>query len=229
MRRNKKKALLAEKKILVTAGPTWAAIDRVRVITNIFSGRTGCIIAREARKRGAKVKLLLGPGRLNFSPDFFKGIKVIRYHYFDELLNLVKKEVSSKCYDVIVHSAAISDYLPIKPYNKKLPSGKDNLTIKMKPAIKIIKRIKKWDPHIFLIQFKLEVDKKAKKLIEIAYNSMLKNKAELVVANDLNKMHKHEAYIIDLEKNITKVSCRHSLAASLLQIVSKRLSNRFVI
>jgi len=227
MRKNTKKALLAGKKILVTAGPTWVAIDRVRVITNIFSGRTGCIIAKEAKERGAEVKLLLGPGRLNFPSNFFKGIEITKYRYFNELLNLVKKEVRSKDYDVIIHSAAVSDYLPIRQYNKKIPSGKKTLTIELKPSIKIIKRVKTWDPHIFLVQFKLEVGKKEEKLIEIGYKSMLKNKADLVVVNDLDKMDKdkHEAYIVDLEKNITKVDSRSSLATTLLRIVSKTLSN----
>jgi len=227
MHKSPKKVLLAGKKILVTAGPTWVAIDKVRVITNIFSGRTGCLIAREAEKRGAEVKLLLGPGRLNFPPGFFKGIKVIKYHYFHELLNLTRKEVSSKHYDIIIHSAAISDYLPINPYDKKISSGKGSLIIKLKPAIKIIKGVKKWDPHIFLVQFKLEVGKKAKKLIEIGYKSMLKNKADLVVVNDLNKMdkHKHEAYIVDLEKNLTKVHSRYSLANKLFRIITDKLNN----
>ncbi|MDD5610538.1 MAG: phosphopantothenoylcysteine decarboxylase [Candidatus Omnitrophica bacterium] len=221
------KKILAGKKILITAGPTWVAIDRVRVITNIFSGRTGSIIAREAKKKGAEVKLLLGPGRLSFSPGFFKGIKVIKYHYFDELLYLVKKEVSSRRYDILIHSAAISDYLPLKQYNRKIPSGKDSLTIKLKPAIKIIKGVKKWDPHIFLVQFKLEVAKKAKELISIGYRSMLKNKADLAVVNDLEKMakDKHEAYIIDLEKNISKVDSRSFLADRLLRIVADKLNN----
>jgi len=227
MIKNKKKVPLTGKNILITAGSTWVAIDRVRVITNIFSGRTGCIIAKEAEERGAKVKLLLGPGRLNFPLSFFKGIKVVKYRYFDELLNLVKKEVSSKRYDAIIHSAAVSDYLLMKRYNKKIASGKDSLIIELKPAIKIIKEVKKWDPHIFLVQFKLEVGKKVKKLIEIGYKSMLKNKADLVVVNDLNKMDKdkHEAYIVDLEKNITKTDTRYSLANKLLRFIANKLNN----
>ncbi len=227
MRKNQKKALLAGKRILVTAGSTWVAIDKVRVITNIFNGRTGCIIAKKAKECGAEVKLLLGPGRLNFPPNFFKGIKVIRYHYFHELLYLTRKEVSSKYYNIIIHSAAVSDYLPIKQYNGKIPSSKDNLIIKLRPAIKIIKSVKKWDPRIFLVQFKLEVGKKVEELIEIGYKSMLKNKADLVVANDLNKMGrvKHEAYIIDLEKNITKINSRLSLANSLFRVIVDKINS----
>lgn len=222
-----KSAFLKGKSILVTAGPTWVAIDRVRVITNIFSGRTGCIIAQKAKELGARVTLLLGPGRFLPSLNFFKEINVLKYHYFDELFALVKKEVSLKQYDIIIHSAAIADYAPVKYHGKKISSGKKDLTIRLKPTVKIIKSIKKWDPGIFLVQFKLEVGKKDKKLIEIGYKSMSRNKADLVVVNDLDKItkYKHPAYIVDLEKNITQVSSRDSLANKLWQIIKNKTTN----
>ena len=86
---------LKGKHILVTAGPTWVAIDRVRVITSVFSGQTGCTIAKCAKKLGANVTLLLGPGRVGISKGF-NGIRVIRFHYFQDLFKLCKKEISSK-------------------------------------------------------------------------------------------------------------------------------------
>ncbi len=217
---------LTGKNILITAGPTWVAIDRVRVITNIFSGRSGCIIARESRQMGAKVKLLLGPGRPNLPTSFFKGIKVIKYHYFDELLNIIKYELTNAHYDAVIHSAAIADYMPLRPQvNKKIPSGKNKFIIKLKPTVKIIKLLKKWDPDIFLVQFKLEIGKKKDELIRIGYQSMRKNNADLIVVNDLDKMdgYKHEAFIIDLKKNIKMVSTRNSLARNLLKIVAQNI------
>ena len=172
---------LKGKHILVTAGPTWAPIDKVRVITNIFSGKTGCSIAHCARKQGAKVKLLLGPGRINLPKDYFKGISVTRFKYFDELLMLTRAEVGSRKYDAIIHSAAISDYTPLKIANNKIPSGKKELIIRFKPTVKIIKYIKKWVPKIIVAQFKLEVGKTKKKLIKIANISMSKKDRKSVV------------------------------------------------
>lgn len=217
---------LEGKKILVTAGPTWVGIDRVRVMTNISSGKTGCIIAKKAKEKAAEVKILLGPGRLEeFSPMFLRGIKVIRYYYFDELLNLMKKEISTRNYDVIIHSAAVSDYIPTHQYKDKIPSGKNSLIIKLKPSIKIIRRIKEWHPDIFLVQFKLEVGKKRKELIDIGYKSMIENKADLVVVNDLNKISKerYEAFIISSEKTVIKVYSRKNLANNLLKIIADKV------
>lgn len=203
------------KKILITAGPTWSAIDKVRIITNIFSGRTGCAIAKRARELGVKVTLLLGPGQMDLPKNYFKGINVLRFRYFDELLKLMQKEISTKKYAAVIHSAAVSDYLPVKKAAGKIPSGKSALTIRLRPAAKIIRRIKNWDPNIFLVQFKLEAGKSPKKLIAASYKSMLKNRADLAVANDLSNLNR--AYIIDREKGVTKVSNRLQLADVILK------------
>lgn len=214
--------------MLITAGPTWVAIDKVRVITNIFSGRTGCIIAKTAREMGAKVNILLGPGRLNYAPGFFHGIGVAKYRYFDELLNLVNREISCGNYDIIIHSAAVSDYIPIKTYNKKIPSRKNELILKLKPTIKIIKEIRRIAPSIYLVQFKLEVDKTETDLIDEGFRSMLQNKADLCVVNDLNKMdeNNHEAFILGPNKRVTKVNNRGELAKELLKIISQEIDKR---
>ena len=76
--------------ILVTAGPTWVPIDKVRVITNVFGGTLGAIIASEAAKTGANVTLLFGPGKAQI-PQNIKNLKIIRYKFYDDLLRLVKK------------------------------------------------------------------------------------------------------------------------------------------
>ncbi len=220
------KKLLSGKKILVTAGSTWVPIDKVRVITNIFSGRTGCAIAKKAKEMGAEVKLLLGAGKLDFPHPYLKGIKISKYRYFDELLKVVKKEVQSGKYHIIIHSAAVSDYALVNPQrSKKIPSGSQSLTLKLKPTVKIIEQIKKWDPDIFLAQFKLEVGKKINELIKTGYQSMVKNASDLVVINDLNKINKdkHEAYIVDRVKKIKKVSTRDSLASNLLKIIAAKI------
>lgn len=216
-----KNKILSNKKILITAGSTWVAIDQVRVITNIFGGRTGCMIAEKAKQMGSDVKLLLGPSRLSARNTPVSKIKLVNYRYFHELLSLTRREISKGHYDVIIHSAAISDYAPVKANNNKIPSGKNELIIKLKPTIKIIQQIKKWDPKIYLVQFKLEVNKTYSQLINAAYKSLLKNKSDLVVANDLKNIQ--TAYIIDRVKKIIKVKSRKALATTLLRIVGNNI------
>ena len=196
-------------------------IDKVRVITNIFSGRTGALIATQAQKHGAKVKLLLGPGR--FNPP--KNVKTTRFYYFDQLYALMQKELKKNKYDVVIHSAAISDYQPVIKNLKKVPSGKKNLKIRLKPTPKIIKMIKKLNPKTFLVQFKLEVGKSPKQLVNIGYKSMRSNRADLVVVNDLKKMthNKQEAYFVNSDKNIIKVNKRGDLVKKLLKTIEQKL------
>lgn len=215
---------LKNKKILVTAGPTWVAIDKVRVITNIFKGTLGMIIAKEATKRGAKTTLLLGPGGVSLPK--IPSLKVIPFKFFDELFYLMKKEISSKKYDIVIHSAAVSDFKPAKVYKGKISSQREELLLKLKPTIKIVDQIKKWDRKIFLVKFKVECGISKKKLIEKGYQSMLQSDAQLIMANDLTQIKEktHKAFIIDREKNIIFCKTKEEIAKKLLDYISKIFS-----
>lgn len=215
---------LKNRKILVTAGPVWVPIDKVRVMTNVFGGSLGLVISLEAQKRGARVVLLLGPGRVQLPQKNPSNLKIIRFKYFNELLSLMKKEVSSGNYDVIIHSAAVSDYTPNNIYKGKINSNRKNLIIKFKPTLKIVDLIKKWDPSIFLVKFKLEVSTKKKELIEKAYCSMIKSKANLMIANDFKDViKKHKAFIIDNNKNIIECAGKKIIARKLFYKIKELL------
>jgi len=194
--------VLRGKRILITAGPTWVSIDKVRVITNIFKGTLGIKIAREAVKRGARVTLLIGPG--GSLPPEIPSLKVIPFKFFNELYSLMKKEISSKKYDIVIHSAAVADFEPIKTEPGKISSQKEELSIKLKPTVKIVDRIKKWDKNVFLVKFKVEYDVNKRELLKKAYQSMLSSNADLMVANDLKdiKDKAHKAFIIDPVRNL---------------------------
>ena len=68
---------LQGRRILVTAGPTWVWLDAVRHISNLSSGRTGLAIAREARRRGAEVTVLLGPGRAALTDSDQQSLRIL--------------------------------------------------------------------------------------------------------------------------------------------------------
>jgi len=220
------KRILKNKKILITAGPVWVPVDKVRVITNIFSGRLGWAIAKIAHDMGANITLLMGPGKIILPSKKIKNLEIIYFRYFDELLKLVKREVGSKKYDIMIHSAAVNDYAPRSSKEKKIKSGKQKLVIRLRPTIKIVDLVKKLDPSIFLVKFKLEVDVSEKKLIDVSYKSMLKSRADLMVANNMETVEKykgHEALIIDPEKNIKKVIGKVKVAVSLLKLILSKL------
>lgn len=212
-------------KLLITAGPTWVPIDKVRVITNIFSGRLGITIAEEALRRGAVVTLAIGPGRVELPPQT-KRLRVIQFRYFDELLALVKQLLNKQGYDIVIMSAAIADYTPVSVHSTKIKSGKKELIIRFKPTIKIIDLIKKIDPNIYLVKFKLEVDVSENELIDIAYKSMWKSKADLIVANEFGGVRgQHRAYIIDRKKDTIECKGKENIAKKLLNKIASDLKH----
>lgn len=95
-------------KILVTGGNTLVPIDKVRGITNIFKGRTGVAIANEAAVCGHAVTLIGNPAMQNMLEH--PPISFLKYRTYDELYELMEQKITSNNYDVIIHSAAVSDF-----------------------------------------------------------------------------------------------------------------------
>jgi phosphopantothenoylcysteine synthetase/decarboxylase len=102
--------------ILVTAGNTRIFIDKVRCLTNIFTGRTGAGIALEACRRGHEVVLLTShpeavlelAGQAALPADRWRQL---RYDTLDDLARLMERHIKDEAFDAVIHSAAVSDYL----------------------------------------------------------------------------------------------------------------------
>lgn len=183
---------LENKRILITAGPTWVPVDKVRVISNIANGETGVLLAKKLTGLGAKVTLLLGPVG-NVSKSF--GFKLIRFRFFDELKDFILRELKIRKYDIVIHSAAVSDYGPAKIYNRKIPSGIKRLKFELVPTVKIINLIKKFAPGVFLVGFKFEPGLARKRLLREAKNLIRQANLDLAVANSI-EAKRYSAYIL---------------------------------
>jgi phosphopantothenoylcysteine decarboxylase/phosphopantothenate--cysteine ligase len=205
-------------KILITAGPTWVRIDDVRIITNIFTGKTGLYLAKEFKEKGFLVTLFFNPHTLNKK---IKGIKMIPFKYFEDFRNKLIKELKKNEYDIIIHSAAVSDYKVKKISKGKIPSGKKSLILKLVPTEKVIKRIRKLSPKSTFIQFKLEI--KRENLLEKAYRSLKENESDFVVANALKDLKlRYQAFFIDKNKNIIPIKSKKFLFDLLYKVTIKR-------
>ena len=175
------KRSLKNKRILITCGPTWIPIDQVRVLSNISTGELGQLLARDCTKEGARVTLLEGRVTHGLS---IKNIKVVSFTFYQELFDLLKKELKKK-YDVVIHAAAVSDYTLKKPFAKKLSSGKSKLALDLIPTKKIIHVIKRQCPKVFLVGFKLEPKTSPKKAFAQSQVLFQKARCDLVVVNSL--------------------------------------------
>ncbi|MBN1912937.1 MAG: hypothetical protein JW788_00900 [Candidatus Omnitrophica bacterium] len=202
---------LKNKRILITAGPTWVPIDTVRVISNIATGATGILLAERFVRQGAKVTLLLGPAedcRVN------KTINLKRFRFYAELKEKAVKEVRSGSYDVIIHSAAVSDFTPIKRRRVKITSKKP-LNIRLVPLPKIVDIMRRVAPRAKLVMFKLEPGISDNALVKRAKEAQEKAGADMVIAN---KIEPYRAFII-YEKGIISVKSKRALAYNLINLL----------
>lgn len=206
---------LRNKKVLITAGPTWVKIDSVRVISNTASAETGMLLAKAFSKLGSKVTLLSGPVNTSLPGG---NIKVRNFKFFDELSSMVKGELKRSSYDIVVHSAAVSDYMPCHPLSQKIESGLKGLSIKLKPTLKIINFFKSMQPEIFLVGFKYEPEAKKDYLYQEAVNLIKQSHADLVVSNTTRK-GRYLAILVSPDKVSKVFKNKASLAEGIIKVI----------
>lgn len=209
---------LRNKRVLITAGPTWVPIDKVRVISNIATGQTGILLAENLIKAGAKVTLLSGPAQICC---LNKKVKLIPFRFFDELKNKLIKEIKDRKYDIVIHAAAVSDYRPLSVYNKKIRSGMKNLTLKLVPTVKIINLIKKADPSLFLVGFKYEPAISKAPLLKKARDLMRVAHLDLAVANTVYK-NSYLAYIVGRQDFYGPLKNKKDMAKGLIRMIGEK-------
>ncbi len=153
----KKNSPLRGKKALVTAGPTYEAIDPVRFIGNHSSGKMGFAIAEELAKSGAEVTLICGPNSLSVKNNSIRRIDITSA---DELFEQCKKYSAKK--DVIVMAAAVADFKAKAKANTKIK--KDTSTsfsvtgIQIEPTKDILSELGKNKNGSLLVGFALETE-----------------------------------------------------------------------
>jgi phosphopantothenate-cysteine ligase/phosphopantothenoylcysteine decarboxylase/phosphopantothenate--cysteine ligase len=237
------------KKILVTAGNTQVPIDKVRAITNIFKGKTGTAIAKHFAEQGAEVTLITSnPALIADAP---KNLRIVPYKTFDDLEVAMQAELGKpdNGYDVVIHSAAVSDYATAGIYileeseemveispnlfakmpserlaevdkSGKVSSAHPCLYLKLTQTKKLVDLIRAdWGFKGILVKFKLEVGKSNGELLAIAEKSLTASGADFIVANCL-EWSDASAYIMD-HSGKGDFCKRANLAAELYRRVSQ--------
>lgn len=165
--------LLSGKKLLLTAGPTYEAIDAVRGITNRSSGKMGYAIAQAALDMGAQVTLVSGPVAL-VAPD---GVQLVKVESALEMFEAVKKLVSAS--DIFIGVAAVADYRVAQPSAQKIKKDGGNLTLVLVPNPDILAYVAALPKPPFCVGFAAESEnlknyaeqkRRAKKLPLLAAN-----------------------------------------------------------
>jgi len=169
---------LTGKKVLVTAGPTYEAIDPVRFIGNHSSGKMGIAIAKELYHRGAEVTLIMGPATTEFSEN---GIRLLRVTSADQMYKACLKVFAGT--DLAIMSAAVADYAPVTTAKQKIKKKQDNFKLELTKTKDILKTLgAKKKPGQILVGFALETANEKKHALE----KLAKKNADMIILNSLN-------------------------------------------
>jgi phosphopantothenoylcysteine decarboxylase / phosphopantothenate---cysteine ligase len=166
------------KRVLVTAGPTYEAIDPVRFIGNHSSGKMGIAISKELAKRGAIVDLILGPSSLTVS---YPRVNVVNVQSAEEMYQACIKRFENA--DVAVLAAAVADFTPAVIAEEKIKKDEDKLVIELTKTRDILKTLgQKKRADQLLVGFALETNNEK----AYALGKLKKKNADMIVLNSLN-------------------------------------------
>ena len=167
---------LSGKKALVSAGPTYEAIDPVRFIGNHSSGKMGYAIAKELSKLGAEVTLVSGPTAL-ITPE---GVKRINIQSAAEMWDACSKYFGQA--DITVMSAAVADYTPTEVADQKIKKKAEDFSISLKKTTDILASLgaKKTEKQT-LVGFALETNNE----LENAIGKLKRKNLDFIVLNSM--------------------------------------------
>ena len=168
---------LQGKKILITAGPTYEAIDPVRFIGNHSSGKMGFELAKKAAELGAEVILISGPTHLEIDDPKINLIRVVSTR---EMYTAVHDHFENV--DVAIAAAAVSDYKPKIVAAQKIKKAEENLSLELTKTQDILLSMGEKKTHQKLIGFALETNNE----LEHARGKLLKKNLDFIVLNSMN-------------------------------------------
>jgi phosphopantothenoylcysteine decarboxylase/phosphopantothenate--cysteine ligase len=168
---------LAGKEIMITAGPTYEAIDPVRFIGNHSSGKMGFELAKRALDLGAKVNLITGPTHLYLKHSNLTRIDVVSAQQMCDAA-LSKFDSSS----IVIASAAVSDYRPKYQFDQKIKKSKDALHIELESTTDILEHLGSVKKGQILIGFALETNDEEQN----AKSKLKRKNLDFIVLNSLN-------------------------------------------
>lgn len=215
--------MLEGKKFLITAGPTWEAIDPVRGITNHSSGKMGYAIAQSAFALGAEVTLVSGPVCL--SPPV--GVETIQVLSARDMLEAVHRQLENQNIDVFIGVAAVADYRPANVHTQKIKKSSDKLSLELIKNPDIVSSVAQLESgRPFTVAFAAETEN----LQENAFKKLVNKKLDMIIANDVSKANigfgtdQNQALMITHEQTIDSgMLDKSKLANRILQHIAKHL------
>jgi phosphopantothenoylcysteine decarboxylase/phosphopantothenate--cysteine ligase len=177
------------KKVLITAGPTYEAIDPVRFIGNHSSGKMGFELAKQAANLGAEVILIAGPSSVQISHSLISKRDVVSAA---EMFEAVFSHYESV--DIAIAAAAVADFTPLRARSEKIKNKEENLSLSLKPTQDILAAMGAQKKQQFLVGFALETQNE----LENAKEKLRRKNLDLIVLNSLKD--KGAGFSVDTNK-----------------------------
>jgi phosphopantothenoylcysteine decarboxylase/phosphopantothenate--cysteine ligase len=215
---------LEGKSILVTAGRTEEPLDPIRYLSNRSSGKMGYAITQEAYERGAKVTLISGPS--NLPPP--SGLNFIPVQTAKEMLSAVRS--SFRKADALIMTAAVADFSPAVISKEKIKRGEEEIALKLKPTVDILKEMGQKKKDKILVGFSLETEDEIKN----AKKKLAEKNLDLIVVNNPNipgagfEVDTNQVILIDKQGKVEKLPLlsKKEVGSRILDKVSLLLRKR---
>lgn len=215
--------MLKNRSLLITAGPTWEAIDPVRGITNHSSGKMGYALAVSAANMGAQVYLISGPVCLS-QPA---GVETRQVKSAQQMYAAVHQHIDQHTIDVFIGVAAVADYRPAQKAEQKIKKTSDRLTIELlknPDIVASVAALEKQRP--FTVGFAAETEK----LQEHARAKLKAKKLDMIIANDVSEegigfgADQNRVLIINNDQSLDLgVQAKSKLADTILLHIAEKL------
>ncbi|WP_055436511.1 bifunctional phosphopantothenoylcysteine decarboxylase/phosphopantothenate--cysteine ligase CoaBC [Lacinutrix algicola] len=214
---------LKGQKVLITAGPTYEALDPVRFIGNHSSGKMGFEIAKAAANLGAEVILITGPTHQKVKHSLIQIIPVFSAQDMYDAAHQFFKTV-----DVAILSAAVADYRPKEISTSKIKKKGETLTLELEKTKDILASLGAIKTNQLLVGFALETDNE----LEYAKGKLKKKNLDLIVLNSLRdkgagfKTDTNKVTIIDNKNNINayQLKSKAEVAIDILSVITQKLN-----
>lgn len=205
---------LRDVRVVVSAGPTWEALDPVRHLANRSSGKMGYAVARVARRHGAQVTLVSGPTSL----DEPRGIEVVSVVSAREMETAVLRHAATA--DVVVMAAAVGDFRPSDASRHKIKRGRNDLDLRLVPNPDILAKLGSLPGTRLLVGFAAET----RDLVANARRKLQAKGVHLMVANDVTA----EGAGFDVDTNIVTLIDRSGRVERLEKMTKEAVAETII-
>jgi len=209
--------------VLVTAGPTYEALDPVRFLGNRSSGLTGYLIAEEAARRGAEVVLVSGPTAL---PEPY-GVTLVRVESAEEMLAAAL--TANERADVVIAAAAVADYRPSRRVEQKIKKSEEQFSLELVRNPDVLQALAASKGDRFIVGFAAETSD----IIENARKKLNSKSLDMVVANDVSDPRigfctadNRVVFVYPIGESVLPLLPKKVIARELIDVVSAKFRGK---